>query len=136
MAKADEIIELGKFTPTKTVVPWGKAANPFAIYFVYCPNKFIIVKGMSEDVKKYVEENFPRAVYRYTYWKDGESRGYWASTTTIYFTPVDVGKRQKYQIWIQTGNSNETFKKFLTVRRIPNKWLDIYNLAVPKRRED
>ena len=121
-------IELGRFKSTRDEY---RHALPFAIYFVYTPNGFYVVKGMSEQVKEGVKGAFPNAVYFYTYWKNGEWRGSWGSTCAIYWTPEKIGNRTKYLLSMNTAEGYKP--KIMTVRRIPRKWLPVYDQALPRK---
>jgi len=80
-------------------------------------------------------------LYRYTYWKNGLSRGGWHSSGQVYikqiseydiinprhqnhrYTRKDIGK---HEILIFTGDKPTV----LLVRRVPHKWLPVYDKAL------
>ena len=100
-----------------------RSKEPFTIFFVYTPNGNYVLKGGEEICKCYVKNNFAKCFYRYSFWMNGKSRGGWQSNCGIYFTPVP--KSNKTQI--HKYDKNGKFKLLITVRRIPHKWLEIFN---------
>lgn len=122
-----EVIELGKFQHTKDK-EWG-SAQPFAIYFVYMQDRFVVVKGMSDSVKKYVHNHFPNSIYYYSFWQGKSCRGGWSSTKSIYFSPrrIDDDGRMYHEISITTKHGRKTLMK---VRRVPRRWLPEYEEAL------
>ena len=51
-----------------------RTSEPFAIYFVYAPEGNFVIKGMNNDVLKYVNDNFSKCVYNYTFWAYARER--------------------------------------------------------------
>jgi hypothetical protein len=116
------VVDLGDFTPTKD--PEFGNADPYCMCFVYTPTKFVLLKGMAFKVEPYLKANYPKAVYRMTYWKDGRSRGFWRSTLRISFS-FDY-KNRRHEISIRMPDGTE---KLMNVRRIPKKWIPFYDQA-------
>lgn len=129
-------INLGKFERTPSPMykksGYGAKSEPFVIYFVYSKEGAFVVKGMSSRVESYVYQRFPRCVYRYTMWSEGKSRGGWNSTMCVYIRPVenDAGKRR---CEISVYNDKKCMAS-IDVRRVPKKWLSIYDMASAKER--
>jgi hypothetical protein len=119
-----EII-LSEFKPTDK--------QPFAIFFVYPKDgEPIVVKGMCDEVKNFVNSSFPNAIYRYTFWNDGVSRGSWSfaksSESSRYIcTATDkLGNYKRgYDIRIY---KDRKLVKTLYLRRIPHKWIPEYDV--------
>jgi len=110
-------IELSRFEKTKSSRFGGTQA--FVIYFVYPKNgEAVVVKGMSEEVEKYVKEHYPIAFYRYTMWRNGFGRGYWRFTDRYRFISHE-GRRLRVTIYHKNGD----LKRVFTLRRIPHKWI-------------
>lgn len=123
----DEVVEISEFRHTKDEY---RHALPYAIYFVYTEDgREIHVKGMSDEVKKYVYRHYPRSFYAYTYWKKGECRGGWGSPMRIYMMPRQIDNRLRYEISITTKTGHKTIAK---VRRVPRRWLKEYSEAQEK----
>ena len=105
-------------------------SEPYAIYFVIIPEKNVVVKGMADEVSDYVKKNFKKAIWRYTYWHGGESRGGWGSTHMIYIS--DPGKipgqdPNKHPVMIFGEDKSKPIA--FSLRRIPKKWIPQYDLA-------
>lgn len=103
---------------------------PFVIVFVYSPEGFTVVKGMCDEAVAYVRAKFVKAVYCITYWKNGCRATLWFSNQRIYFSPIRKKNRQMTEILIYTDKVVAPEK--LIVRRIPRRWLDVYDKAIPK----
>lgn len=100
--------------------------HPFAMYFVYTSNGSFVVKGMSEEVKHYVHQRYPRSIYYYSFWKQGQQRGSWGSPLRIYFGYKKIRGRSMYQISVY---DDKKLYASINVRRVPRKWLEIYDSA-------
>jgi hypothetical protein len=101
---------------------WG--ARPWTIYFVYTRHGNFVVKGYSDQVSDYVKLNFPNSFYRYTYWKDGQSRGSWSTTIKdcYIYGPSEgpYAHKKKYSMtFFKNGKS-----KIIYFRRIPHQWIE------------
>lgn len=127
-------IELSKFVQTKKEATDGLSkwyvCDAYAIAFVYPKvGEPTVVKGMYEQLKDYVKQNFPIALVNLTLWKNGNSRGYWyfnsndgftrsigkiSSKRSLQYSPK--GYRRGYNIRIGGNNT-------LHFRRMPKKWL-------------
>lgn len=121
------VIELGKFC--KTYSNLTSNTEPFCIAFVYTKDGNHVVKGMTPEVEAYIKEKFPRSFYRYTFWKNGISRGGWRAPRwfKLYFSQRIIGKRQKYIVSMQTKDG---FKQLPAVRNLPKRWLPVYDEAI------
>jgi len=109
--------------------------HAYTMYFCYPKvGPPTVVKGSSDTVEKYVKDYLTPCIYYYSFWKDGKSRGNWRASRGIYIfidkINIKAKSRKLYRIRIHRKN-NETLE--LLVRRIPKKWLTIYNEA--SRRE-
>jgi hypothetical protein len=108
---------------------WEPNSKPYAIYFVYskCGRK-CVVKGMSEEVREFCQKNFPEALLRYTFWKDGRSRGGWTFTKPkIYAQEISR---------ILSSDENEKCKKRRGIRVIKyydNRFEEFYFRRMPKK---
>jgi hypothetical protein len=101
------------------------SSEPFSIYFVYTPKGNYAVKGMHQQVQTYVEQHFPTALYRYTFWKNGRCRGSWVfRPRDIYIRPVVIRNHRRYQLMAYRGGESRIFCSF---RRIPRYWLPLYD---------
>jgi len=120
----------------KTRSKWS-GTDPWTIAFVYTPDGDFVIKGMSEAVKTYVKSHFQKYIVNYTFWKNKsckmligwsripEKRGYWSSSRNIFISDRELSGHKKYEINVRTENGT----KIIQVRRVPRKWLDIYNQA-------
>lgn len=127
--------------------PVSRIKEPFTIAFVYSPNENVVIKGLADEVKKYINNHYPISVCNITHWDNGKTRGMWWSgeKVRIYFRPVQT-KNNKYCIDDKCDFPNKTkiksYKQYeimgckpnsqkiehiATVRRIPTKWLKKYN---------
>ena len=123
-----EVIEVGKMR--KVASRSGIGTQPYCMAFVYCEEGAFIVKGMCEEVHTYIAQRFPFSFYHYDYWADGKRRGGWRSPSglSLYFSPKRIGKRIKYVVSMNTKDGYQP--EFLTFRRMPKKWLPIFNRAL------
>jgi len=127
MKKSMTEIEVGKFRPLKDEMGY---ALPFAIFFVYTESlETFVVKGMSKEVKQYVHKTFPRSFYRYTYWKNGVSRGGWSSPMSLYIFRREHNGRLLYEISAATKDGFKSLK----VRRVPTRWLPMFGDALGRK---
>ena len=125
------IINVGCFRHTKAVY----GSQPFAIYFVIAPEGFFVVKGMCEEVDHYVKVCWPRCIYRSTYWKGGISRGDWH----VLGLDMSIEPKRRDGIWDHryyfSGCINGVEQTdFMVVRRIPKRWLPIYDEIGPEKK--
>ena len=108
-------IELSDFEKRCPSCPW-------AIYFIYPKDgEPVVVKGMSKDVVQYVREHYPVALVRYTFWKDGVSRGHWMFTNSNhpirYHEPGRFVMRDGRRWKVMIGDRTYSF------RRLPKRWI-------------
>ena len=108
-------------------------ASPYAIAFVYHPDGNCVVKGMCDEVETYILQNFPQCFYNMTFWKDGKCRNLWRSPLKLYFTRKKIDGRRKFSVSMKT-KKGKYIDLVTSFRRIPKKWLDIYNQATVKRK--
>jgi len=101
--------------------------EPYTIAFVYHPEGSCVVKGMSREVRNYIKNNFSRCIYYVTNWQNGKSRGYWSSTLALYIVRKIKG-RTRFVVSMRYKNGIYR-KSVISFRRVPKKWLDIYNQA-------
>ena len=120
------VIELSKFKPTKD--RWGMS-SPWTISFVYTPTDSFVLKGMHDEVKEYIKKNCRKAVYHYTYWRNGISRGGWSSTGPVYITEKELPHHLKYEISVYPNRNGKPVIMYM--RRIPHKWIDFYDNGFP-----
>ena len=130
------VIELSKYKPVlkENVSRFGWPVSisdkePYAIYFIYSDHGNFVVKGMNDECLVYIKKNFPKCIYRATFWNHHISRGIWASLLPISFAPIRIGKhnnRRKVEITIYKPNGQ--ISQF-TVRNVPHRWLPAYNEA-------
>ena len=93
--------------------------SPFAIYFIYPRfGKPFIIKGMANDCVDFIDRYHHPCFYRYTYWRNGKSRGAWVSNKHIYFRK---SKGNGYDISVYDKNGKKVKKHF---RRIPRSWIE------------
>jgi len=123
-----------------------EAANPFTIAFVYPQSgEACVVKGGLNDVKKYIDANYPIAIINYTFFHKGTHRGYYSfngekngchitfkksapsyrrQEGTFGYIPAKQGHR--CQVIVTCYKSEGTgFKKEL--RRLPRCWMKELN---------
>jgi len=124
-------IELSPFVKTENEFYGG--TSPYTIAFVYHPEGNCIVKGMSQAVAKYISSNFPRCIYYITYWSNGECRGFWTSPLSLYIVRrTRLNGKTRFVVDMRTKDG---FKRdVLSFRRVPRKWLDIYDQAITRKR--
>jgi hypothetical protein len=106
------------------------AGEPFCTYFVYTKTQRLVIKGSATKVKDYVDHQFPQSIYYATYWKQGECRGFWGcgKGMAAYWSQRRFGNRNKWVLCIDTAVG--FLPQALIVRRIPRKWLTVYDQAV------
>ena len=112
----------------------SERSQPYAIYYVYAEHENFIVKGMSDDVSEWLnkyKKNCDKYFYRYTYWKDGISRGGWMSSKDMRisrhpYNNSDFRKRGKYYISIKFNGTWLT--DHIVLRRMPNKWIPEFDI--------
>lgn len=133
------VIEVGSYRRTSERF---QDSEPWTMAFVYTPNgeDDCVVQGMSKEVETYIRQHFPKAIWSYTYWLNGKSRGGWNSTHDIYMFHRHVGKngrrslekgsKQRWEISVYE-NSKLIFQAIF--RRVPHKWLPIYDKASVKQ---
>jgi hypothetical protein len=122
----------------KTKSKWC-GTDPWTIAFVYtphCPTGFV-VKGMSGQVRSFIEQRYPKYIARFTYWQNGtckvsvgwrgevRTRGTWHCSPGIYIFEKSRGHK-RFEITVREGK--KTVHEF-KVRRVPRRWLAIYNQA-------
>jgi hypothetical protein len=115
-----QVIELSEFKSTKVAQPasWRRISEPYAIWFVYPKDQQpVVVKGMCSEVAAFVMKTYPKALCRYTYWKNGSERGGWKFTCPKMY--VVEGRRRKI-VTIYTADNNP---RELSFRRLPKKWI-------------
>ncbi len=114
-------IELSKFEKTRR--KYG-GTQPFVIYFVYPKDgEPVVVKGMYDAVEKYVKQTFPLALYRWTMWVDGGSRGGWSFTCEGRYIHR---KGRRHELSVYDGNK---LVRKLSFRRVPRKWIPEFDLS-------
>jgi hypothetical protein len=107
-----------------------KSNHPFAMFYVY-PREFspFILKGKSEDCRQMIENYKLPCFYRYTYWKNGISRGGWITNIPMYIT-----KHSGNGYDITVFRSGKPVK--IHFRRMPHMWVpeieQLYQLIVGK----
>jgi len=110
-----KIIELSKFSPSRR--SYG-GSEPFAMYFVYPKGEEpCLVKGTSDEVRDYVDKHFPIALFRYTFWQNGKSRGHWQFTGSGRYISYN-GRKIVVHIHDSPKNVRE-----LSFRRLPHRWI-------------
>lgn len=133
-----KVIDLGSFTKTKNPICGG--TQGYCVLFVYPKNdEPFIVKGMSEKVTSYVQENVKNidAILNYTWWENGKSRNYWMCTAKgVYITTRrkrEFTGRKLFRVlcYRENGPSKE-----LWFRRMPTKWLPEYDLATDEPNDE
>lgn len=124
-----EVIEVGKFRKTKD----SFGTQPFCIAFVYSKFGNFVVKGMSREVETYIAQKFPFCFYKYTFWKNGESRGGWKTPNglALYFSPKKIKNRTRFVVSMNTTNGWQS--DILTFRNMPKKWLPIFDSAIYRK---
>jgi len=126
--KMREIV-LSKFQVTRHTsdFPYTRT-QAWAIAFVYTPSDSFVVKGMHDAVENYVKSHFRKYVMRLTFWKNGANRGLWYASDGIRINSnFEEPRRKRYEISVNNNIGMPIFTK--TVRRVPRKWLDIYEMA-------
>ena len=131
--KAKEVV-LGEFDKTQRD-EYGDC-QAWSIAFVYAPEGNFVIKGMASKVKSYIKRHFIKCVVNYTWWKNGRSRNFWRSSEnfSLYISHKRVGDRLCYVIEAATKDSGQHVEKLLVLRRMPRKWIDVYDKAMPRSR--
>ena len=122
-----KVIELSKFHKTP-----GRfsGTQPWCMAWVYTPVGNFFVKGMSQEVDDWIEKNVAKGVYNKTYWLEGKSRNYWGSTRELMLYFRRMGShRHVVSLFREDGTYVEVAKTF---RRIPHKWIPLYDEACIK----
>ena len=81
---------------------WG-GTQPYTIAFCYPRGGLVTVKGMCEEVEKYIENKLGVCHYRITYWMNGKSRGMWRvnrKDSFLHLTNNNKTKHQRYNLII------------------------------------
>ena len=104
-------------------------SEPFAIYFVFAPEGNFVVKGMADEVWKYINERFPKFICQYTFWHKGESRrGGWKSSENLQLYILKKGKR----FYVSMATEEKFEPDMMSFRRVPHRWLPEYDEALTK----
>lgn len=105
----------------------------YCIAFVYSKcGKNCVLKGNYQVIRDYVKDNFSYALVNFTMWKDGKSTNHWRffSNEKVYLynlkSSATSGKK-KYVLRIISCSTYLTLKT-LTFRRMPNRWIDEFNI--------
>lgn len=88
-----------------------------------------MVKGNYTLVRDYVKNNFANALVNFSMWKDRRSRNIWrikCNSAKYYLSSPEMSGRKKYVLRII--DKNNTLLKTLTFRRMPNRWIDDFNI--------
>lgn len=123
--RIDRTDNLGSFTPTR-----GMFGNePFCIAYVYGENGNLIVRGMDNQVGRYLDGYTQRYVAYLSFWKRGVSRGYWTSNCDLNWVKNGRVGGRITNGWCLIHNGVSA----LRVKRIPNRWIPLYTslLAAP-----
>jgi hypothetical protein len=123
------VIVLSGFERRPRTGPYSRGTQAFAIAFVYSSKGNFVVKGMYQEVENYIKQHYPRSIYNLTLWADGKSRNIWYSNSRVYVSHREIKGHLKYEISVY---SNGKRIHVFSVRRVPHKWLDIYNDADPE----
>ena len=126
---------------------WEKTgrSEPYCMLFVYTPTDNILIKGMPDACNRYVDQHYPICVYRYTYWKNGVSRGTWRCGKGMrmdihkvrednHSRFGDIGDGRK--VWEVTtyvpGSGRMIEGRTVRIRRLPHRWISLYDEAIIK----
>ncbi len=112
-------IELSKFEYRSA--KWG-GSQPFTMCFCYPKSGPVVIKGMAEEVKKYINTKLSPCHYRIVFFKEGVTRGYWGSNIDGVYISIREYKNghQRYNLSIFNGQKL-VLEKFM--RRIPLRYL-------------
>jgi len=100
--------------------------------FVYTPDKFFVVKGMEKEVETYIHQHCARYVKNTLFFLntlEGKKRlSNWQSNLDI---KIRKGRKNKYgrRGYNITVYDVEGVKHELFVRRVPHRWISLYNMA-------
>lgn len=119
-----QTIELSKFV--KSPARGGHNTQPFTIAFVYSDAGDFVIKGMNESVETYIKQRFPNCIYNLTYWHKGIHRSVWQSPKSLFIHQERRDGRLKWCVRIFQGGGDVIE---LTFRKLPKKWLPVYNKA-------
>ncbi len=126
-----QVVKVGEFRQTpKPNSDWSpNKTQPFCMIFAITPEGNFLLTGMEKETKTYLRQRFTQFIARYTYWKNGENRGGWLSSKGIQVQKSNIpfGKNKpKTQVTIFKSPTNPVTLEF---RRLPKKWLPVYNQA-------
>jgi hypothetical protein len=138
----DKTLKIAKEFPYNKLGSY-REANPFTIAFVYPQSgEACVVKGGLNDVKKYIDANYPIAIINYTFFAKGINRGYYRVNGEkkgyhISFKKSRPSYRKEEGMWghpakqghrcmvIIFGMGGNCFEK--EVRRLPRCWMKELN---------
>lgn len=109
-----------------------RSSEPFAIYFVYGPEGNFVVKGMDNEVWKFINEKFSKFICQYTFWHKGESRGGWKASANLQFFMYKKDKR--FYVSMQTEKGWRA--NIMSFRRVPHRWLPEYDKSLTKEEQN
>lgn len=127
-----EEIDLG-YKRNFEVTSYERMSLPYSIAFVYSKcGRNCIVKGDHTLVREYIKNNFSYALVNFSMWKNGRSRNHWRfacdKKVHLYFLRSFVTSgNKKYVLRIISCSTYVTLKT-LTFRRMPNRWIDDFNI--------
>lgn len=111
-----------------------KGHNPYTLAFVYGEKGNRLIKGYLQEVQEYLEKLSEKFFVKYTFYHQGEHRGYWKFyKKEIGIFEPEKGKysskrRRKFEI---RGYSNfEGYEKVpvIQLKRMPHKWIPEFNV--------
>ena len=120
MKQEMKVIELSGFKRAKFL--WG-GSQPYTLAFCYPKEGPLLIKGMGEEVEKYVKNKVGTCHFRITYWMEGKSRGYWRinrSDAYIHLTNDNKDKHQRYHLVIYSDKRVIVDK---WMRRVPEHFM-------------
>jgi len=102
--------------------------------FVYSKNDGnFILEGFSNEVEKYLKENYKHYFYYLSMWSHGQSRGYWRfwkDNDVSIFTPSKSRKDWKYLI-VKYGKQSDYHARQheveISLKRLPKRWIPEFN---------
>lgn len=155
ISERQDFDEVGKFTSNilRPVADYIKEellkTSPFTLCFVYHPEGEVLLKGFLEDVVAYLEKNYPvhicrRILYNnrslvYNWRTDTiKRRGTWIGSNGITIWKPQSPK-SLHQWSSRKGEDKKTLRKWRVdvndhsfyFKRMPNKWLPIFNVSSP-----
>ena len=84
---------------------------------------------MANEVRKYINERFPKFISQYTFWHKGKSRGGWKASNNL---QLFILKKGDGRFYVSMATKEKWEPDMMSFRRVPHRWLPVYDKALTK----